>query len=61
MNYQELLKRIAEVEDASCENVDAEIKKAIKATGIDIEPMEFITLVLAQTIMENEKNKMLQC
>ena len=58
MKYQELLKKIAENEGASLENVDAEIKKAIKATGITVEPMEFITLVLAQVIMENENNKM---
>lgn len=58
MKYQELLKKIAENEGASLENVDAEIKKTIKATGITVEPMEFITLVLAQVIMENESNKM---
>lgn len=58
MKYQELLKKIAENEGASLENVDAEIKKSIKATGITVEPMEFITLVLAQVIMENENNKM---
>ena len=54
MTYKELLKKVAKVEGVTCENVDAEIKKAINAIGIDIEPMELITLILAQIIIENE-------
>ena len=59
MTYKELLKKIAEVESVSCDEVDEQIKNAIKLSGINAEPMELITLILVKIIMENENSKML--
>ncbi|MGN1420327.1 MAG: hypothetical protein ACI4XC_02280 [Eubacterium sp.] len=56
MSYQNMLEKIAKQHNTSVEEVDTEIRNAINATGLDIEPSVFIALVTRKT--KNELNKM---
>ena len=45
MNYKKLLKEVAKEYNATPKEVDFEIRKAIEATGLDITPQDFISMV----------------
>lgn len=48
MNYQKILNKIAEENNTSPQNVENEMKIAIKSAGYDMEPEIFIALVTAK-------------
>ena len=54
MSYQNMLEKIAKQHNTTAEEVDAEIRNAITATGLDIEPSVFIALVTGKA--KNELN-----
>lgn len=54
MNYKKILEKVAKQHNTKIEAVDLEIRNAIKAAGLDIEPSIFITLVTEK--VKNEIN-----
>lgn len=52
MSYKSLLNKVAEQYKTTPEEVDKEIREAIKYTGMDIEPKLFISLILAKVKSE---------
>lgn len=55
MKYQEMLKRLAKENNSTPEEVENEMKSAIKAAGYDMEPAMFIALVSAKVKSEIKK------
>ncbi len=47
MRYKQILKSVAAEHNTTEKEVDKEIRKAIKASGLNMEPMEFIRLTTA--------------
>ena len=57
MRYQRLLKRIANENNTTPEEVEKEMREALKTTGYDIEPAVFIALAASKakkTIYRNQ-------
>ena len=52
MNYKKMIKQIAKENGTSFTEVEREIRKAIKATGLNISPKKFIELTTR--MVENE-------
>lgn len=48
MRYQRLLERIANENNTTPEEVEKEMREALKAAGYDIEPAVFITLAASK-------------
>lgn len=48
MSYNTLLKKVAKEHNKTPEEVDKEIREAIKYTGMDIEPEAFIAMMSAK-------------
>ena len=55
MNYKMVINLIAAENNTTPDEVDAEIRKAIKAAGYDIEPEMFIALSVAKVKGEMKK------
>lgn len=48
MSYQKLLEQVAREHNITPEEVDSEMRTALKMAGYDIEPSMFITLAAAK-------------
>lgn len=46
MNYKNLIKQIAEIHNTTPNEVDTQIRKAIRDAGYDLEPKEFILMIM---------------
>lgn len=46
MNYKKLIKQIAAIHNTTPNEVDAQIRKAISKAGYDLEPKEFILMIM---------------
>lgn len=44
MNYQEILEQIARKHNTASEEIEAEMRKALRLAGYDIEPAVFIAI-----------------
>ncbi|MBQ7596552.1 MAG: hypothetical protein IJU45_07805 [Clostridia bacterium] len=55
MNFEKLMKQAAAEYNTTCEEVETEIRKAIRAAGYDMEPEIFIALAAAK--VNDEMNK----
>lgn len=56
MNYKNLIKQVAKEYHTSPDEVDSEIRAAIKAAGLDMEPAEFIAMVAMKVTQKIEEN-----
>lgn len=48
MSYKTLLKKIAKEHNTTPEEVDKEMREAIKYTGMDVEPEVFISMMASK-------------
>lgn len=57
MRYQEIIKTVANVNNTAEDEVDKEIRLAIKSAGLQMEPEEFIETVSIITRINNCNKK----
>ena len=57
MNYKQMLKIIAKTHNTTPEEVDREMRAAIKTAGYDISPEVFISLVVGKVKGEMSEKK----
>lgn len=55
MTYKSLLEKVANANNTSVENVDKEIRYALKIANINIHPMTLITIATSKIIDEANK------
>lgn len=59
MSYKEIIKTVAKEYNTTAEEVDKEIRLAIKSTGLQMEPTDFIAMV--STMVKIGRDKKVNC
>ena len=57
MNYKKILKNVAKKYNTTPEQADAEIREAIKLTGLSVSPQDFISMCSEKTKKTIYRNK----
>lgn len=52
MNYKNLIKQIAEIHNTTPNEVDTQIRKAIRLSGYDMKPEVFISMLMQKVKQE---------